>query len=133
MSYQPTEWTTGDVVTPQKLNKIEDGIQAVEASVGEVAENVEEIAASVQELENTKKDILVINVSETNSIYTMDKTAREIIEAFPNCIVKQGARTNQIFYYAVYEDEDNEYNFSIMDGSFSTNSLDGYPSRTPAS
>lgn len=125
MSYQPTEWTTGDVVTPQKLNKIEDGIQAVEASVGEVAASVEEVAVSVQELENTNKDILVINVSETNSMYTMDKTAQEIIEAFPNCIVKEGARTNQMFYY---EYDDSRYNFSTMSYTYSASSLDDYPS-----
>lgn len=34
MSYTPTEWSTGDTITAQKLNNIEDGIQEAAQSGG---------------------------------------------------------------------------------------------------
>ena len=33
MSYTPTEWTTGDTITAEKLNKIEGGIESAESKV----------------------------------------------------------------------------------------------------
>lgn len=34
MSYTPTEWATGDIVTAEKLNNMESGISAASASGG---------------------------------------------------------------------------------------------------
>lgn len=34
MSYEPTEWKSGDVITSTKLNKIENGIQAAASGGG---------------------------------------------------------------------------------------------------
>ncbi len=38
MPYTPTQWTTGDVITAQKLNKIEQGIAANEGAGGILVE-----------------------------------------------------------------------------------------------
>lgn len=35
MAYTPTEWETGDVITAEKLNNIEDGIVANEAAIAD--------------------------------------------------------------------------------------------------
>lgn len=57
MSYNPTNWTNGDLITTEKLNKIEQGI-AVAADSGSV---------------------FIVNVDETG---TCDKTAGQINTAF---------------------------------------------------
>ena len=57
MSYTPTEWQSGDIVTSTKLNKLENGVAA--ASGG---------------------GVLVVNVAmnEAQTAYVMDKTYAEI-------------------------------------------------------
>ncbi len=59
MSYTPTEWQTGDVVTAEKLNNIENGI-----------ENASDGGA------------LVITATESEGTHTLDKTYAEISEWF---------------------------------------------------
>ena len=34
MSYTPTEWTTGDIITAEKLNHIENGVESANSSSG---------------------------------------------------------------------------------------------------
>ena len=34
MAYTPTEWVTGDVITAEKLNKMEDGIESASSGGG---------------------------------------------------------------------------------------------------
>lgn len=61
MSYEPTNWKSGDTVTSAKLNKMEQGIA------------------------NAGGGALVVNVTETEDAgryyYTCDKTAQEILAA----------------------------------------------------
>ena len=62
MSYTPTEWATGDVITAEKLNNIEQGIVGGERFV-----------------------ITATNVADENTpqtVPTLDKTTTEILEAF---------------------------------------------------
>lgn len=47
MSYIPTEWFTGDVITAEKLNKIEDGIADIEGGVTIVTQNVDTLSSNV--------------------------------------------------------------------------------------
>lgn len=55
MSYIPTEWFTGDVITAEKLNKIEDGIAGIETNIQtdlkEVQGSISDITDTVEELE----------------------------------------------------------------------------------
>ena len=66
MSYDPTTWKSGDVVTSAKLNKMEKGIE--DANAG-----------------GSGGGATVVNVTETESgqdyVYTCDKTAEEILTA----------------------------------------------------
>lgn len=64
MSYIPTEWKNGDVITAEKLNKLEEGVQE---AIG---------------------DELIINVRfDTNEFkYVMDKEFNELGEAYDNGI-----------------------------------------------
>ena len=58
MAYTPTEWKSGDVITAEKLNNIEDGVQ-------------------------NGNSIFVITFAP-NSPYTPDKTFEELVEAVSN-------------------------------------------------
>ena len=53
MSYIPTEWFTGDVITAEKLNKIEDGIADVEGGVTTVTQNVSTVSQQVNTLSSS--------------------------------------------------------------------------------
>lgn len=59
MAYTPTTWATGDTITAEKLNKMEDGIATAE--------------------------LFAINVDyDENNQYIMDKTIDEILNALDN-------------------------------------------------
>ena len=58
MAYTPTEWKNGDVITAEKLNKIENGIKDI------------------------PNDDFYITITYVNSEVTMDKTFEEITEAY---------------------------------------------------
>lgn len=58
MSYTPTNWKDGDIVTAEKLNKLENGV----AGGGTL--------------------IIHINVDELTGMRTLDKTLKEINDAF---------------------------------------------------
>jgi len=61
MSYTPTTWATGDTITAQKMNKLENGV----ANAGSA---------------------LIVTVTPTNPGFVMDKTYAEIYEAFKSGI-----------------------------------------------
>ena len=94
MSYTPTNWANGDVITTEKLNKIESGIVAANSGGG----------------------VLVVN--DVNG--TLDKTAGEIMAAAETtgAIIKadksMGGRV-AIQYYPIVE-----YNHFVSTFSFST-------------
>lgn len=60
MTYIPTDWKIGDTITAEKLNKLENAVAGGGASG------------------------LLVTIDD--SLLTMDKTAREIIEAVENGI-----------------------------------------------
>ena len=56
MAYTPTEWQTGDIVTAEKLNKIEGGIE-------ECSSNIPSVSGLVEGSMDTETDIATINKS----------------------------------------------------------------------
>lgn len=44
MAYTPTEWETGDVITAVKLNKLENGVAAIDGVMVVLAEEVDDTA-----------------------------------------------------------------------------------------
>ena len=99
MSYTPTQWKSGDVVTSEKLNKMEGGIAAGNLFV-----------VTVDYAENS---------TEENLVYTSDKSAGEICEALAAGmlpIVMLGSNLNYDYGYSTYlyldscyEDEEDGY------------------------
>lgn len=52
MSYIPTEWLNGDVITAEKLNKIENGIADIEEGTDTITQDVGTISQQVRDIDN---------------------------------------------------------------------------------
>lgn len=108
MSYEPTEWKAGDIVTSAKLNKMEQGI---------------------------KNNVLVTNLISTGQQEGyLDKTWQEIYDA-DFCVIAmidtnihQTVPVQVVFYGARTENEPSAYTVQTNMGYFYTDTPDGYPS-----
>lgn len=82
MSYTPTNWQTGDTITAEKLNKLENGV--------------------------AQGDKLIVYASPNgDGTATMDKTWQEIYDAMPNAIMKYEEdeySSTSLIISACYED-----------------------------
>lgn len=128
MSYTPTEWTSGDIISSEKLNKLEAGVeQAIElpdttgASDGDVLtlDNGEPTWAA------PSGGGLVVNVITTGGAVTLDKTYAEIVPFAPNVWFKEeieGVNMYGILVAIGYADD------TYMVSTYSP--LDSTPSRT---
>ncbi len=118
MSYTPTNWKTGDVVTSAKLNKLEQGV--ADAGGG-----------------SSGGGVLVVNITFDGNTETMDKTWQEIHDAADEGlpITFKFANSDGIFYLALSSIEEDSgyygvytYNFgSSTTFEYGTNSASGYP------
>jgi len=126
MSYEPTTWKTGDVITANKLNKIEQGI----AAIGDTPVV-------------TDHPIIVVNATMNGTTVTLGKTWQEIHDAFEagklvfiSYMAPSGEEEDSTLWYVVdtYLDEDTCY-VGAKTGStsiaiwFKASSANGYPSR----
>ena len=114
MAYTPTEWTSGDVITAEKLNKIEGGVAESGASA------------------------LLVTPADENDNWVFDKTWQEIHDAFfagKNVIVNipDSAEYGLVVYVTedpyghmwsvIYIDFGDETHY----GQALTHATDGYP------
>ena len=63
MAYTPTEWETGDIITAEKLNNMEGGIDENDTAVIELDSNIGDLTA----LDTSAKNSLVAAVNEVKS------------------------------------------------------------------
>lgn len=104
MSYTPTNWANGDVITTAKLNKIENGI--VEAS-------------------NSGGGVLVVNIVNNGQGPTLDKTWQQIHDAVLSEGVVLQSGDNLFAITAVIT---NGAAYSVLAGNtYTTDSISGYP------
>ena len=115
MSYTPTTWHGGDVLSAEAMNKIEQGIA------------------------NSGSGTLVVHETFSSNTHTLDKTWQEIYNAFPNVVLvftadlgnnySQGFKTSIIA--VVYDEYDEIYTVqAIVDNesiAYHINSPNGYP------
>lgn len=122
MSYTPTTWKAGDIVTSAKLNKIEQGISTATAN----------------------GNILIVNaIYDDEDISTLDKTWKEIYNAMlvGSVIIIENTSTNNVYQNnvisAIYKN-DKYYIETVffaegpsgivpIQWTFSTTSENGYP------
>lgn len=109
MSYEKNEWQTGDTITAEKLNNIEDGI--------------------------TSGGVLIVTGEESDETMTLSKTWNEINEAsFPIIVISTpfGTQFMYVSDVSIYQDNYNVTCFDV-DGdkyTFTAETADGYPSRS---
>lgn len=113
MSYEPTQWKTGDTVTSAKLNKLEQGV-----ANSNIQSNV----------------ILIINTTFENNIIILDKTWQEIYdsEAIIKVIKMFFPDNTKAYAYIIYIHNDNDkYYITDQDGiEFIASAPDEYPQYT---
>ena len=123
MSYEPTNWKSGDVITSTKLNKIENGIQAAAGG-----------------------GALIVHATTVGVTTTLDKTYSEIHDALlanivliaeqPDGNMAQSSMITRAYEVdGVYSVEsplcmviNNSVSWQVA--TFTTDSEDGYPSFT---
>ena len=105
MSYIPTNWKTGDVVSSERLNKLEEGVK--DAYSG-----------------------MVIN----DNAGTLDKTWQEIHDALVSgipCMVIVGANVNAVTQAIINYLGETVVSYSIVAGiEYSVNTSSGYPTQS---
>lgn len=114
MSYEKQTWTTGDTITANKLNHMEDGISGAGGGGG----------------------VLVLTYEETEDVVVLGQTWQEINDA-PFAVLKMETG-DDYEYYAVVSirgSQDSGYEVSLLSLAsptselmvLSTNSANGYP------
>ena len=113
MAYTPTVWETGDVITAEKLNKAEQGIAAASGIVGVFPIGVTH-EGNVATLNKKYSDSLAaVSAGQLGIIY-------EIVEG----------EYSGDYIVSMYLDSDSYTVATNQDAVFTTDSEDGYPSKT---
>lgn len=104
MSYTPTEWKSGDVITSENLNKLEQGVAAAGGGGG---------------------GVLVVN--DNNG--TLDKTWKEINDAYTlgTTVLISVFNGTAMFAVQVSGLNNGSYAIQIVGNAYFTNTEDGYP------
>ena len=113
MAYTPTTWASGDVVTAQKMNKLEQGVAS--------------------------GSCLVVTATRSGSTWTLDKTAGEIYQAFTSGMTVLVTHTDNYdgtdvyFHHILVQcwmvDGNTDYRFYFSDfHDFTAESSSSYPS-----
>ena len=99
MSYTPTEWKTGDIITAEKLNKLENGI-------------------------SSNSSVNVVFITEDASTH-LDKTAGELYSMFEsNNYFMVVIRYGEIYGFITKISHDHEEDYAIQAAMFGGGSLD---------
>lgn len=97
MSYEKQTWANGDIITANKLNHIEDGI------------------------ENSEKNTLIVNVDATQNPITADKTYDELLSALQNGVAITAIVKNS--EYDVDYDMDYTYYYNMSNAYYDSATL----------
>lgn len=103
MSYTPTNWQSGDIVTSEKLNKLENGV----AGAGGV--------------------VLVVNTTTDDDKITLNKTWKQIYDADFAVIISEDDGKYYTEISGIYEDGGNYIVTTRTNMIFTANSENGYP------
>ena len=111
MSYTPTEWKSGDVITSEKLNNLEQGVADASGGGG---------------------GALVIDLEVTGSAMTLNKTWQEIFNTISGGTFAfvRNVDTDDIMLYNLEEIYIDNGSYGVSAGGITllTDSADGYPS-----
>lgn len=121
MSYTPTKWVTGDIVTSEKLNKLENGLASVDAGASIVFATLD---ISTQALNKTWQEIADADVA----YIVLANASRTMKMPVVDCL----AESNNLHYVAALgvakvTGENDEVTFESMLFTFVASSADDYP------
>ena len=107
MSYIPTEWKTGDIVTAEKLNKLEEGVASGGGGGG----------------------VLRITMTQVEDVAYLDKTYEDITTAlnqgiWPVCFFAEGNDTS-VFTVTEFYIDGRYYHVEVGNRSFMSDSATG--------
>lgn len=108
MAYTPTEWQTGDVVTAEKLNKLEEGVLA--ASGGKLFVETEYVTDIGEDHDNGFKTIM-----DANNIFDAYRAGSNVVFHFAGLQESGGYVTEGYINLSGYfpdEEGSNQYQFS---------------------
>ena len=118
MSYTKTTWNSGDVITADKLNNIESGVEAASGS-------------------GSESGPLIIHGTKEGTVVTLDKTWKEIYDAFMMGIpclydFSDEFTTVRLCLCSNINVYNSQYNITFCDASgsslyYSIDSENGYP------
>lgn len=125
MAYTPTEWVCGDIITAEKLNKLENGLADCCGGSAPLVVSVNSMTEAGQ------------------TVYILDKTWREIYDACPNvCFLEEYPEIGAYGKFATLKQvectptpDGNVYRVEAtipsidyeLPSVFQTDSVDGYP------
>lgn len=119
MSYTPTQWETGDIVTAEKLNKLENGVAAAGSGGALFVNMTEDGDASV--LDKTWKEIDDA-LADGTPVFIMEVETIDVATQRTIHLVSGTISLPQMSLYGVTAG----YRESTVE--FATNSENGYPS-----
>lgn len=137
MAYEKQTWQTGDVITQEKLNHMEQGIE----DAYELPAVTETDNGKVLGVENGQFGLvdggsgggtLVVNINETGDVYTLDKTWQEIFDAYlmRGAVIKE-ANASSFALRPISQIRSNPdssaYMVEVMGDEYTTESPNGYP------
>ena len=136
MSYEKTTWQTGDVVTAEKLNKLEDGVQNATELPSVTAEDDGDVL-TVVEGEWAKATpsggggSLAIGVTSVDGVDTLNKTWQEIHDALAEgkyCVIVESTENflSQTYVSTVMSG-DGSYVIFVDEDAYVASSASGYP------
>ena len=138
MSYTPTVWASGDIVTSQKLNKLENGVQA--ASESELPSVTAEDNGKVLGVTNgawgkinvPSSGALIVNETGSEGEFSLDKTFAEMESAVlsgKTIIVNHVGRIYETFIelgvYPSLDEQSNTFYLSCLKQQYMSDSEDG--------
>ena len=140
MAYDKTNWQTGDVVTAEKLNKLEDGVanasslpSVTATDNGDVLTVVEGAWAKATPSAVGGIEFINVteNVTEDDSVYTLDKTYNEISAMVEDgkvpvtILVSEEPSSTDLYFVEGLRIEDGTYFVSTRLTEFSAETADG--------
>lgn len=120
MSYIKTNWKSGDVVTSEKLNKIENGIVSANKGLPFVVANVvTDLKNGIETLNITPNDIFDVD-DNVMALCAKMYNFNDVSEIHFCNLMVVNKKTNPFSYY-IYTDDDIEYAAESKSSYFYTN------------
>ena len=121
MAYTPTNWSCGDTITADKMNKLEQGLAECCGGGSEplIVNVVDSDPSSAKGASSTPP------MRDVASNQWLDKTWQQISDAFPNVIVIDNLNGYKMTVASIFTN--GEYAVQVLTDYYTANSTSDYP------